>query len=116
MLSYFGTDQSQVQRYLGGQTIQQSRMGLMMNGLLKIPMQYGILLVGVLVFVFYIFQPAPLLFNTELRGQLVAGKAKVEFQTLESEYKLALHERKTAAINYLDAQRMGAHIRWNRQL
>ena len=107
MLSYFGTDQSQVQRYLGGQTIQQSRMGLMMNGLLKIPMQYGILLVGVLVFVFYIFQPAPLLFNTELRGQLVAGKAKVEFQTLESEYKLALHERKTAAINYLDAQRMG---------
>lgn len=110
MLSYFGTDQSQVQRYLGGQTIQQSRMGLMMNGLLKIPMQYGILLVGVLVFVFYIFQPAPLLFNTELRGQLVVGKAKVEFQTLESEYKLALHERKTAAINYLDAQRIrGAH-------
>ncbi|MFM8493835.1 MAG: sodium:solute symporter family transporter, partial [Bacteroidota bacterium] len=107
MLSYFGTDQSQVQRYLGGQTIQQSRMGLMMNGLLKIPMQYGILLVGVLVFVFYIFQPAPLLFNMELRGQLVAGKSKVEFQTLESEYKLALHERKTAAINYLDAQRMG---------
>jgi len=107
MLSYFGTDQSQVQRYLGGQSIQQSRMGLMMNGLLKIPMQYGILLVGVLVFVFYIFQPAPLLFNTELRGQLVVGKAKVEFQTLESEYKLALNERETAAINYLDAQRMG---------
>lgn len=107
MLSYFGTDQSQVQRYLGGQTIQQSRMGLMMNGLLKIPMQYGILLVGVLVFVFYIFQPAPLLFNTELRGQLVVGKAKVEFQTLETEYKLALNDRKTAAINYLDAQRIG---------
>jgi Na+/proline symporter len=107
MLSYFGTDQSQVQRYLGGQTIQQSRMGLMMNGLLKIPMQYGILLVGVFVFVFYIFQPAPLLFNTDLRGQLVAGKAKVEFQTLETEYKLALNERKTAAINYLDAQRIG---------
>lgn len=107
MLSYFGTDQSQVQRYLGGQTIQQSRMGLMMNGLLKIPMQYGILLVGVFVFVFYIFQPAPLLFNTDLRGQLVAGKVKVEFQTLETEYKLALNERKTAAINYLDAQRIG---------
>ena len=54
-LSYFGTDQSQVQRYLSGQTLTQSRMGLIMNGFLKVPMQFFILLTGVLVFVFFQF-------------------------------------------------------------
>ncbi|RSK48261.1 sodium:solute symporter [Hymenobacter rigui] len=62
-LSYFGTDQSQVQRYLTGRNITESRLGLLMNGLLKIPMQFGILLLGVLLFVFYQFNPAPLTFN-----------------------------------------------------
>ncbi|TAE39353.1 MAG: sodium:solute symporter [Runella slithyformis] len=62
-LSYFGTDQSQVGRYLTGESIGQSRMGLMMNGLLKIPMQFLILLVGVLVFVYYEFHSAPIFFN-----------------------------------------------------
>jgi len=104
MLSYFGTDQSQVQRYLGGQSIAQSRMGLIMHGLLKIPMQFGILLVGVLVFVFYLFQPAPLLFNTDLRDELAAGKAKDRYHQLESEYKQALEERKLAVNQYLSVQ------------
>ncbi len=62
-LSYFGTDQSQVQRYLGGQSIQQARQGLWMNAVLKIPMQFVILLTGVLVFVFYLINPAPLHWN-----------------------------------------------------
>ncbi len=62
-LSYFGTDQSQVQRYLSGQSMQQARRGLWMNGVLKIPMQFVILLTGVLVFVFYLFQPTPLHWN-----------------------------------------------------
>jgi len=62
-LSYFGTDQSQVQRYLTGRNVTESRLGLLMNGLLKIPMQFGILLLGVLLFVFYQFNPAPLTFN-----------------------------------------------------
>jgi len=62
-LSYFGTDQSQVQRYLSGQSMQQARQGLWMNGVLKIPMQFFILLTGVLVFVFYLFHPAPLHWN-----------------------------------------------------
>ncbi|WP_019947978.1 sodium:solute symporter [Hymenobacter aerophilus] len=62
-LSYFGTDQSQVQRYLAGRDLTESRLGLLMNGLLKIPMQFGILLLGVLLFVFYQFNPAPLTFN-----------------------------------------------------
>lgn len=63
-LAYFGTDQSQVQRYLGGQSIRQARLGLWMNGLLKIPMQFFILLTGVLVFVFYLFNPAPVHWNS----------------------------------------------------
>ena len=62
-LSYFGTDQSQVQRYLAGRSIRESRLGLLMNGLVKVPMQFGILLMGVLLFVFYQFHPAPLTFN-----------------------------------------------------
>ena len=63
-LAYFGTDQSQVQRYLGGQSIRQARIGLWMNGLLKIPMQFFILLTGVLVFVFYLFNQAPVHWNS----------------------------------------------------
>src|SRR5690606_950801 len=62
-LSYFGTDQSQVGRYLTGCSIKQSRMGLLMNGLLKVPMQFFILLIGVLVFAYYQFNTPPLFFN-----------------------------------------------------
>ncbi|MBO3271873.1 sodium:solute symporter [Hymenobacter defluvii] len=62
-LSYFGTDQSQVQRYLAGRSQRESRLGLLLNGLVKVPMQFGILLIGVLLFVFYQFNPAPLTFN-----------------------------------------------------
>lgn len=62
-LSYFGTDQSQVQRYIGGAALREGRLGLMFNAVLKIPMQFGILLLGALVFVFYQFQPAPVFFN-----------------------------------------------------
>ena len=69
-LSYFGTDQSQVQRYLAGRDITESRLGLLMNGLLKIPMQFGILLLGVLLFVFYQFNPAPLTFNRPVYMQV----------------------------------------------
>ena len=62
-LSYFGTDQSQVQRYLGGDSLRESRLGLMFNALLKIPMQFLILLLGALLFVFYQFERPPLFFN-----------------------------------------------------
>src|SRR5205823_9446713 len=62
-LSYFGTDQSQVQRYLSGASLRESRLGLMFNAVFKIPMQFFILLLGVLVFVFYQFEPPPVHFN-----------------------------------------------------
>ncbi|MCR6642743.1 MAG: sodium:solute symporter [Sporocytophaga sp.] len=85
-LSYFGTDQSQVGRYLSGKSITESRMGLLFNGLLKIPMQFIILFIGLLVFVFYQFHQAPVFFNkTELaRAQqsVYAG----ELKTLEEKY------------------------------
>ncbi len=62
-LSYFGTDQSQVGRYLSGSSIAQSRLGLLMNGIVKIPMQFGILFIGAMIFVFYLFVQPPLFFN-----------------------------------------------------
>jgi solute carrier family 5 (sodium-dependent multivitamin transporter), member 6 len=62
-LSYFGTDQSQVGRYLTGKSIKESRLGLIMNGFIKVPMQFGILLIGVLVFVFYLFNDSPVFYN-----------------------------------------------------
>ncbi|PJJ59176.1 sodium:solute symporter [Hymenobacter chitinivorans] len=69
-LSYFGTDQSQVQRYLSGESITESRLGLLFNGLVKVPMQFGILLIGVLLFVFYQFNQPPLTFNIPVREQI----------------------------------------------
>ncbi|OUJ72533.1 sodium:solute symporter [Hymenobacter crusticola] len=72
-LSYFGTDQSQVQRYLAGRSISESRLGLLFNGLVKVPMQFGILLIGVLLFVFYQFNAPPLTFNRPVREQLATN-------------------------------------------
>ncbi len=82
-LSYFGTDQSQVQRYLSGQSIQQARQGLWMNGILKIPMQFFILLTGVLVFVFYMVQPAPLHWNETNMNALRESTVAANVQELE---------------------------------
>jgi Na+/proline symporter len=73
-LSYFGTDQSQVQRYISGASLRESRLGLMFNAVLKIPMQFLILLLGVMLFVFYQFEPAPLFFNEAAWHQAVSGQ------------------------------------------
>lgn len=85
-LSYFGTDQSQVQRYLSGQTLTQSRMGLLMNGFLKIPMQFLILFIGVLVFVFYQFVTPPVHFNRVQTEELRQSKYGSDFALLEKSY------------------------------
>ncbi|MFL2600959.1 MAG: sodium:solute symporter [Flavobacteriaceae bacterium] len=84
-LSYFGTDQSQVQRYLSGRSIRESQMGLIMNGFLKIPMQFFILFTGVMVFVFYQFEPAPLNFNPKAILTVKESKQIEEFSNLEIE-------------------------------
>src|SRR5579872_6516828 len=73
-LSYFGTDQSQVGRYLTGKSERESKLGLLLNGIVKIPMQFSILLIGALVFAFYSFQPAPLYFNSAAYNTLKASE------------------------------------------
>ena len=84
-LSYFGTDQSQVQRYLSGRSVRESQMGLIMNGFLKVPMQFFILFTGVMVFVFYQFESAPLNFNPKAILTVKESKQLEEFSKLEIE-------------------------------
>ena len=86
MLSYFGTDQSQVQRYLSGKSVRESQLGLIFNGLLKVPMQFFILLIGVMVFVFYQFNASPLNFNPEANEEVLKSKYAKEYQQLETEH------------------------------
>ena len=96
-LSYFGTDQSQVGRYLTGSSVGQSRMGLIMNGLIKIPMQFLILLIGVLVFAFYQFNQPPMFFNRYEVQQMKAGKYAAEYNELEQKYSVAFQQKKNSA-------------------
>jgi len=98
-LSYFGTDQSQVGRYLSGESVGESRLGLLMNGILKIPMQFLILLVGALVFVFYQFHEAPLFFN---QTELSKVSSTSEYQQIEGHNK-QLFEQKQAAVYRLSS-------------
>lgn len=86
MLSYFGTDQSQVQRYLSGKSVRESQLGLIFNGLLKVPMQFFILLIGVMVFVFYQFNPSPLNFNPGANIEVQKSKYVQEYKALEQEH------------------------------
>ncbi|WP_243471594.1 sodium:solute symporter [Winogradskyella sp. MH6] len=83
MLSYFGTDQSQVQRYLSGKSMKEMQMGLLFNGLLKVPMQFFILLVGVMVFVFYQFNPSPLNFIDKSTETVLASEYGNEYRVLQ---------------------------------
>ena len=86
-LSYFGTDQSQVQRYLSGKSVRESQMGLIMNGFLKVPMQFFILLVGVMVFVFYQFETSPLHFNPKGVETVLNSPHAAAYQKLEEEHR-----------------------------
>ncbi|WP_299838881.1 sodium:solute symporter [uncultured Tenacibaculum sp.] len=88
MLSYFGTDQSQVQRYLSGKSVRESQLGLIFNGLLKVPMQFFILLVGVMVFVFYQFNNSPLNFNPKAQEAIAKSEYVDQYKALEEEHKV----------------------------
>ncbi len=96
MLSYFGTDQSQVQRYITAKSVGQARSSLLMSAYWKIPLQALILLMGVLVFVFFVFQRPPLLFNPA-QEQAVREAEPAKYGVLDERYRTALHERETAA-------------------
>ena len=91
-VSYFGTDQSQVQRYLGGKSLKESRMGLMFNGILKIPMQFFILFIGVMVFVSFQFNKPPIIFNSPATS--VELKSNAELVALENSYNAVFNEKK----------------------
>ncbi|WKV11177.1 sodium:solute symporter [Marivirga harenae] len=94
-LSYFGTDQSQVARYLSGKSLTESRLGLMFNGLLKIPMQFVILFIGALVFVFYQFNQAPVFFNEAAKDEVYLDPVQKEkYQSVEKEYSNLFEEKR----------------------
>lgn len=103
-LSYFGTDQSQVQRYLSGRTLRQSQMGLIMNGMLKVPMQFFILLIGVLVFVFYQFNASPLNFNPTNERMVMDSPYAAQYKVLDQEKDLLMGQIQTLQLAYLDVE------------
>jgi solute:Na+ symporter, SSS family len=107
-LAYFGTDQSQVQRYLTGKSITQSRLGLMFNGLAKVPMQFFILMIGVMVFVFYQFVAPPLFFNPVETARIKASPLAGQYESLEQQYEQVADEKASAIRGVLDARENGS--------
>ncbi|GAA3912763.1 sodium:solute symporter [Chitinophaga oryziterrae] len=104
-LSYFGTDQSQVGRYLTAKSVTESRIGLLMNGLVKVPMQFLILLIGALVFVFYLYFRAPIFFNEAQIRKVYKSEEGAAFKVLEKEYKVL------GAVKQLQVKEMAAAIK-----
>jgi solute:Na+ symporter, SSS family len=103
-LSYFGTDQSQVQRYIGGASLREGRLGLMFNALLKIPMQFSILLLGALVFVFYQFEQPPVFFNQAEWRRHEQGADAAKFLSLKEQYAAAYAGKQEKIRAWLDAR------------
>jgi len=110
-LSYFGTDQSQVGRYLTGKSVAQSRLGLLFNGILKIPMQFFILYVGILVFVFFQFVAPPLFFNSVEVEKIRSSQYASEWSELEARHREAFDTRRATVDALVDATRSGDEAR-----
>jgi Na+/proline symporter len=114
-LSYFGTDQSQVGRYLTGSSVAQSRLGLLMNGLVKIPMQFLILLIGVLVFTFYQYTQPPVFFNSYELGKLEKSAYGKDLEKIKADYSDAFIKKQAEirqlelALDAEDEQAINAH-------
>lgn len=102
-LSYFGTDQSQVARYIGGKNTSESKMGLMFNAVLKIPMQFFILLTGVFIYVFYIFYQPPIHFIQTSLERVAESNQLDNFNRIEKKYQTYLNDREIAALTLKDA-------------
>ena len=103
MLSYFGCDQSQVQRYLTAKSIQEGRDSLMMSAYVKIPLQALILLTGVLVFVYYLFHQPPMLFNPKHAERIASSERAGEYRALEAEFARAFEARRRASATFANA-------------
>jgi Na+/proline symporter len=106
-LSYFGTDQSQVQRYLTTPSVDEARESLLMSAYWKIPLQAMVLLVGVFLFLFYVFQPSPMLFNPVHERALREGPRAAEYRAVESRFEAADRERQAAAVDLAAAEGSG---------
>lgn len=107
-LSYFGTDQSQVQRYLSGKSLTESRLGLMFNGLLKVPMQFLILFVGILVFVFFQFNKSPLHFNEGNTNVIKKNESyALQYEALNKEHKTLFERKKEVIHQYISQLKTG---------
>ncbi len=102
-LSYFGTDQSQVQRYLSGKTLTQSRLGLLFNGVFKVPMQFLVLFVGIMVFVFYQFTPAPVHFNKANILDLQNTTYATKYEDLDKQHQAIFEQKKVAVYDLITA-------------
>ncbi len=98
MLSYFGTDQSQVQRYLSGKSLREMQLGMIFNGILKVPMQFFILFIGVMVFIFYQFNLSPLNFNPQANKVIVGSSYENEYKNLKNKLN-EIHFEKVSKIN-----------------
>ncbi len=105
--SYFGTDQSQVQRYLTARSVDEARHSLLMSAYWKIPLQLLVLLLGVLVFAFYVFTPPPLLFSTAQTERLRTGDSAPAYAALETEFQKAFDTRRAAAAEFVAARHAG---------
>ncbi|MEO0572802.1 MAG: sodium:solute symporter [Bacteroidota bacterium] len=105
-LAYFGTDQSQVQRYLSGKDIRESQLGLIFNGIFKIPMQFFILLVGVMVFVFYQYNPSPLHFNPAANEAIKTSKFAEDYAILEEGHRELEREKRMAQNDFVTALKL----------
>ncbi|MEL6355692.1 MAG: sodium:solute symporter [Bacteroidota bacterium] len=113
-LSYFGTDQSQVQRYLSGKSLTESRLGLLFNGIFKVPMQFLVLFVGVLVYVFYLFTAPPVHFNAANLEKVQADPiAAAALEDLEEEYAVLMAEREDVSNNLISALRSEEEVTIN---
>jgi Na+/proline symporter len=112
-LSYFGCDQSQVQRYLTGSSIAQSRLSLLFNAVAKIPMQFFVLFIGAMVFVFYLFAEPPVLFQ---QSELQRIQATGAFPALSNRYAQAFDQRRTAALRLIEAHRASDSVTEHRRL
>jgi len=102
-LAYFGTDQSQVQRYIGGKNVKESRMGLMFNAVFKIPMQFFILFVGVMAYVFYLFYQPPVHFKEASVVLLKDSQYNTEYLALEQQYEDITNQRREVALSFAKA-------------
>jgi Na+/proline symporter len=110
-LSYFGTDQSQVQRYLTGRSVTQSRLGLLFNVLVKIPMQFFILFIAAMVFVFYQFERPPIFFNTYEVEQIQSSQYAEDFSRLEEKFEQSLNVKEEKVESLVQAIRSGNNDR-----